>query len=170
MRSRICIDALRRTFALFALATLLAGVLPSQAVASPQATFASLRFEHLWNSADKPVAERRVSRSWTWGPLPWFSTNEPYKQSPEGQRLVQYFDKARMELNNPSDMSGPLQGVTNGLLVVEMVWGRVKLGDGIGADENEQRQPAFELPVAGDWAGRQPSGTCRDERRRHRRL
>ncbi|WP_026370618.1 hypothetical protein [Kallotenue papyrolyticum] len=132
---------------------LLAVVLPTYA-APLHAPFASPRFEQVWNLTDKAIAEGRATRSWMWGPQPGFSTYEPYQQSPGGQRLVQYFDKARMEINDPANTSGPLGGVTNGLLVVEMVSGRIKQGDGIGPDQNEQRQPAYELPIAGDWAGR----------------
>jgi glucose/arabinose dehydrogenase len=56
-----------------------------------------------------------------------------------GKRLVQYFDKARMEQTTPG---GP---VTNGLLTVELLSGRVQTGD----TAFEQRQPAA-VPVAGD--------------------
>src|SRR5438046_584691 len=44
---------------------------------------------------------------------------------------------------------GGLGGVTNGLLVVELVAGRLKLGDGIGPDQNQELPPA-RIPVAGD--------------------
>lgn len=101
--------------------------------------------------ADQAVQEGRTTRSWTWGPRPWFDYREFYQQSPDGLRLVQYFDKARMEINNPETTTGPLGGVTNGLLVVEMVSGRLKLGEGGGDDQNVQHQPAF-IPVAGDIA------------------
>lgn len=131
---------------------LLAVVLPTYA-APLHAPFASPRFEQVWNLTDKAVAEGRATRSWTWGPQPGFSTYEPYQQSPGGRRLVQYFDKARMEINDPANTSGPLGGVTNGLLVVEMVSGRIKQGDGIGPDQNEVAPNVLELPVAGDWAG-----------------
>ena len=113
--------------------------------------FASPRFEQVWRAADEAVQEGRTGRSWTWGPGPWFDYREFYRQSPHGLRLVQYFDKARMEINDPALTGGPLGGVTNGLLPVELVSGRVKLGDGIGPDQFEQREPA-ELPVAGDPA------------------
>lgn len=58
------------------------------------------------------------------------------------RRLVQYFDKGRMELN-----SGPGRGttITSGLLVREMITGNVQLGD----TSFMQRAPA-ELSVAGD--------------------
>ncbi|MCA1669212.1 MAG: hypothetical protein LC793_17835 [Thermomicrobia bacterium] len=56
-----------------------------------------------------------------------------------GQRTVQYFDKGRMELTTPG---GP---VTSGLLVVEMMTGRIQTG----LTAFEQRTPAA-VPVAGD--------------------
>jgi hypothetical protein len=56
-----------------------------------------------------------------------------------GKRLVQYFDKGRMELTNPG---GP---VTSGLLVKEMISGRMQMGDAAF----ETRSPA-RIAVAGD--------------------
>jgi hypothetical protein len=56
-----------------------------------------------------------------------------------GKRLVQYFDKARMEQTTPGG------SVTNGLLTVELLSGRLQTGD----TTFEQRQPAT-VPVAGD--------------------
>lgn len=111
--------------------------------------FASPRFEQLWRTADLAVQQGRTNRSWTWGPQPWFDYHEINKQSPNGLRRVQYFDKARMEINDPTDTSGPLEGVTSGLLVVELVSGRLKLGAGIGMDQNQVRRPST-TPVAGD--------------------
>ncbi len=133
--------------------------LPWQAQAAPwhdRTRFASSRFEQIWRRADEMVAEGRTDRSWTWGPTAWFDYYEFYKQSPSGLRLVQYFDKARMEINNPGNSAGSLGGVTNGLLPVEMVSGRLKLGDGIGPDQNEQREPA-DIPVVGDQANENPN-------------
>ena len=117
--------------------------------------FASPRFQKVWSEADAAVANEQARRSWTWGPSPWFDYREFYKQAPNGLRLVQYFDKARMEINDPANTGGPLGGVTNGLLPVEMVAGRVKLGDGIGPDQYEPRAPA-EIPVAGDPLNENP--------------
>jgi hypothetical protein len=54
---------------------------------------------------------------------------EGYADAAGGQRLVQYFDKARMEINNPAaDPNGAFY-VTNGLLVVEMLSGRLQTGN-----------------------------------------
>ncbi|MDQ6832846.1 MAG: hypothetical protein M3008_05570 [Chloroflexota bacterium] len=49
---------------------------------------------------------------------------EPYKEAPGGTRLVQYFDKARMELTVPAGGR-----VTNGLLTVELKSGKIQVGD-----------------------------------------
>ncbi len=57
-----------------------------------------------------------------------------------GMRVVQYFDKARMELTNPA--TGV---VTNGLLAKELITGQLQTGDALF----EARQPAG-IPVAGD--------------------
>ena len=65
---------------------------------------------------------------------------ERYTKSPGGQREVQYFDKARMEINNPAKGQ-----VTNGLLVVELINGRRQDGDKLFSDAG----PAA-IPVAGD--------------------
>jgi hypothetical protein len=58
------------------------------------------------------------------------------------QRLVQYFDKGRMELNVAS-LGGPT--VTAGLLVEEMITGRVQVGE----TQFVAQAPAA-IPVAGD--------------------
>ncbi len=89
-----------------------------------------------------------------WGPLALAKEGqtEPYKEGSldysesgptnpgQGQRLVQYFDKARMELTNPARGD-----VTNGLLASELIYGRVQTGD----NTFEQRQPAA-VAIAGD--------------------
>ncbi|HEX6291949.1 MAG TPA: hypothetical protein VFZ66_22375 [Herpetosiphonaceae bacterium] len=130
---------------------LCAAALPAHAApwAGNRTAFASPRFEQVWRNADRAVQQGQTNRSWTWGPQPWFDYKEVYRQSPNGLRLVQYFDKARMEINDPGNIAGPLGGVTNGLLTVELVSGRIKLGDGIGPDQNQQAAPA-EIPVAGE--------------------
>src|SRR5437588_10799751 len=73
------------------------GGLPAQAQQS--GSFASPSFQRVWSRTDSLVAQGRVARSWIWGPAPGKSLTEPFKESPAGQRLVQYFDKARMEIN-----------------------------------------------------------------------
>ena len=101
-------------------------------------------FERTWARTDKPVADDVVERTWMWGPEAFTGEiEEDYADAPGGTRVVQYFDKSRMEENayrgtDPWD-------VTNGLLVVEMMTGAIQIGD----DEWKPSAPA-EIPVAGD--------------------
>ncbi|MCA1667852.1 MAG: CAP domain-containing protein [Thermomicrobia bacterium] len=74
-----------------------------------------------------------------WGPMSTATGGiaEAYQEATGGQRLVQYFDKGRMELTNGS--------VTNGLLAKEMIAGTVQTGDA-----RYEVRPAPEIPLAGD--------------------
>jgi hypothetical protein len=92
-----------------------------------------------WSNGDGAVAASTVSRSWLYGPDVVTTRSEPYAESPGGMRTVFYFDKARMELNNPTS------GVSNGLLVTEMVSGGVQVGN----NAFNSYHPAA-IPVAGD--------------------
>lgn len=115
--------------------------------------FADERFARVWSRTDSEMV--RGGRTWYWGPGPWFDYAEFYRQGEHGLRTVQYFDKARMELNNPRDRAGANQGVTNGLLVKELVSGRLQLGD--DPFDVDQRPPA-DVPVAGNPRNANPSG------------
>jgi hypothetical protein len=70
---------------------------------------------------------------------------EEYAESPGHERVVQYFDKSRMEITHPNGDSGADWYVTNGLLVVELVTGRMQIGDA----SFDTREPA-DVNVAGD--------------------
>jgi hypothetical protein len=134
----------RRAQTFAAVALLVCLLLPAGA-ALAEPNFVNNQFQAKWQRADKPVQDgsSNPSRSWLWGPEGFNqpgSTTEPYADSPGGTRQVQYFDKARMELNNPSTGL-----VTNGLLVIEMISGREATGDAT----NLTRKPA-DIPVAGD--------------------
>jgi uncharacterized protein YkwD len=72
-----------------------------------------------------------------WGPPITGGVQEPYKDVSGGQRLVQYFDKGRMELTNGT--------VTNGLLTTQMIAGKIQVGD-----ESFEDRPAPAIPIAGD--------------------
>lgn len=115
--------------------------------AAPTAMFAVPQFEQVWARTDGPVANAAVSRSWIWGPQPGEVRNEPFSGAPGGMRTVQYFDKARMEVNPDADPNSQW-ATTTGLLVVEMVSGRVQTGP----TTYDKRAPA-DLPVAGDAGG-----------------
>lgn len=109
-------------------------------------------FERTWKRTDKPVLDGNVARTWMWGPQPYTcALMEPYDESPGEQRLVQYFDKSRMEITHPGGDTGSIWYVTNGLLVNELISGRMQLGD----NSFENRQPA-DVNVAGD--GDDPTG------------
>jgi hypothetical protein len=131
--------------ALLALPALVAGV----ALAQPQPQqngFADPAFRRVWERTDLPVADHTVARTWFWGPSPNTpGLVEPNKESPNGQRLVQYFDKSRMEINNPAGNPNDQFFVTNGLLTVELISGRMQVGE----SSYETRYPAC-IPTTGD--------------------
>src|SRR4051794_38568039 len=117
-----------------ALALLMAGTAPASAPlvaqAAPKALpasvpFADSSFERVWMRNDQPVASHAAARSWTWGPAPSAAGTEAYADAPDrsGMRLVQYFDKSRMEINNPKASPDDEWFVTNGLLTVELISG-----------------------------------------------
>src|SRR5215831_10803000 len=97
--------------------------------------FANPLFQVQWAAGEAVVPN-------FWGPvaLAHDGQQEPYVEAPGGQRLVQYFDKARMELTNPATNT-----VTNGLLATELITGNRQLGD----NTFQQLTPAG-VPVAGD--------------------
>ncbi len=135
--------ARRRNGSTFALTLLLivALLLPFTLQA---ATFTAPEFRTVWQRTDQLVAEQRVTRTWIWGPEPLLASEEPYSEGRNGVRSVLYFDKSRMEINNP-DAPRDQWYVTNGLLVSEMVRGQIQ----VGAMSFTPR-PAPTIPVAGD--------------------
>ncbi len=123
-----------RSFLLICVAIVVASSAPV-AVAAAQ-TFAAPQFASVWN-----VGEARVPNFW--GPLSLASDGiqEPYNG---GTRLVQYFDKGRMEVTNGQ--------VTFGLLATQMVSGDIQQGD------RSFRHAAPSLvKIAGDADGAGPS-------------
>ena len=138
----------RRLTVPLALLSVVAVDLPIQAAALPQPSpsFAATAFNDLWTRTDSLVAAGDAKRSWFWGPQPnTAGLMEPYAEGAGGQRLVQYFDKSRMEINNPdADPSSPFF-VTNGLLTVELISGRMQTGN----NSFVTRQPS-QTNVTGD--------------------
>ena len=129
-----------------AVGILMVGLLGSQSAVFAQGNaFANPAFQNVWHRTDAPVAEGKVARTWVWGPTPGKSFQEAFKEGPNGQHLVQYFDKARMEINNPNGNPADPFYVTNGLLVVEMISGKVQTG----VNTFEVRSPS-DIRVAGD--------------------
>ncbi len=106
----------------------------------------STPFAATWERTDRPVAEGAADRTWIWGPeASTAAFREAYAETPGGQRVVQYFDKSRMEITNPGGDPGSFWYITNGLLVVEMVTGELQTGMSIF----ESHLPA-NVNVAGD--------------------
>jgi len=102
--------------------------------------FANPAFERQWTSVESVIPN-------FWGPAyaAAAGTNtEPYTEGSvngqPGARLVQYFDKARMELTNPATGT-----VTNGLLTVELKTGQLQLGD-----QNFSGLSPAQIGIAGD--------------------
>lgn len=98
--------------------------------------FADPRFAAVWNEGEGRIAN-------FWGPLRLASDGlqEPYNG---GTRLVQYFDKGRMEVTNGQ--------VTFGLLATQMVTGDIAQGD----DSFRHVAPSL-TKIAGDADGLGPS-------------
>jgi molybdenum ABC transporter molybdate-binding protein len=125
------------------------GVLPFVTQAQPHQqsapAFADPAFQSVWQRTDKPVADGSIKRGFYWGPQPGETKTEQYAEGQGGARLVQYFDKSRMEVNNPAgDKKSPFY-VTNGLLSVELVTGKLQVGD----NKYVVRSPA-EIPLPSD--------------------
>src|SRR6185437_7901989 len=78
--------------------------------------------------------------------------DEPYAESPGGKRLVEYFDKGRMEINDPGADPSSEWYVTSGLLTTELVTGRMQ----VGANTFQKMEPA-QLPVTGDLDNADPA-------------
>jgi uncharacterized protein YkwD len=108
--------------------------------------FGDTAFERIWQQGDGPVAAGQANRSWLWGASPNWVGYEFYEQAkPNSHRLVQYFDKSRMEINDPNQDRNSQWFVSNGLLTLELVSGKMQTGD----NRFEHRSPA-PIPVAGD--------------------
>ena len=123
-----------RLFLLICIAITVGSFASSSVVAAQN--FADPRFASAWNDGEAKVAN-------FWGPLRLASdgVQEPYNG---GTRLVQYFDKGRMELTNGQ--------VTFGLLANQMVTGDIQQGN----DSFRHVAPSL-AKIAGDTDGLGPS-------------
>jgi hypothetical protein len=112
-------------------------------------------FIRVWERSDMPVATLQTTRTWIWGPQANTRLlEEPYRESPGGTRLVQYFDKSRMEITNPRGDRSSIWYVTNGLLATELISGRMQVGDNayelfppaqvnVAGDPDDSRSPTY---------------------------
>lgn len=123
MRRRLCI-----VFALALVVTSLVA-LPVHAAS----LYANPAFEAQWRGDEAKLGN-------FWGPLSLAKEGqqEDYAEAAGGKRLVQYFDKGRMEL-------GADGTVTSGLLGQELISGRVQTGNTTFAN-----RAAYDYPVVGD--------------------
>ncbi len=123
----------RLAYGALGLSLLLTSLLIYQAhIVQGAASYADPAFQQQWQQGEALTPN-------FWGPLATAKDGqqEPYQQAAGGQRLVQYFDKGRMELGGGV--------VTNGLLASEIVKGQIQVGD---ASFQAKDPPA--LPIAGD--------------------
>lgn len=104
-------------------------------------------FETTWARTDLPVANSQATRTWMWGPAAFTSAmEEEYTEGAGGARVVQYFDKTRMEIStDPTADPNSIWYVTNGLLARELVTGELQIGD----NDFVPLEPA-QVNVAGD--------------------
>jgi len=123
-----------RSFLLMCVAIILGSHAPVGVAAAQN--FADPHFASVWNADGGKVPN-------FWGPLRLASDGiqEPYNS---GTRLVQYFDKGRMELTNGT--------VTFGLLATQMVTGDIQQGD-----QSFRHVPPSLAKIAGDADGLGPS-------------
>ncbi len=133
---------------LLGLELVLLTIMPLNAAGSAEFSFADGAFRKVWERPDFPVAMQKATRSFTWGPEGWAFLEEAYAESSGGKRLVQYFDKTRMEITYENANPDGAYYVTNGLLVREMVAGQIQEGN-----EKFRKATASEQPVAGDPVG-----------------
>ncbi|HEX2915570.1 MAG TPA: Gmad2 immunoglobulin-like domain-containing protein [Chloroflexia bacterium] len=121
-------------------------LLVSPIATASAADFASTSFKNLWQYTDYAVQKGVADYSWIWGPNAFTpGLGEWYVDSPGQHRTVQYFDKARMEINDPNASQNSPWYVTNGLLVREMITGDIQVGNSKFIHFTPNR-----IPVAGD--------------------
>src|SRR5687768_10215149 len=108
---------------------ILSSVSVTSAQPSGPGNFADRAFENVWARTDALVSSGDVKRSYYWGPQAGPSMSEQYNEGQGGTRLVQYFDKGRMEINNPNGDRSNRFFVTNGLLTGELVTGLMQVGN-----------------------------------------
>ncbi|MGI8855801.1 MAG: hypothetical protein ACR2JW_08620 [Thermomicrobiales bacterium] len=121
-----------RRLLLFTTIITLFAVVCTAAPLNAAASYADPAFQTQWQQGEAITPN-------FWGPLAGAGPGqqEPYVEATGGQRLVQYFDKGRMELTNGT--------VTNGLLATDIVKGQIQVG-------NNAFQPKASpaIPIAGD--------------------
>src|SRR5215203_552514 len=126
---------------------MLAGVTVLSTMPAFAVDFAHSAFRRTWERTDSLVASGQVSRTWFWGPEPRAAAQEQYLDAPGGTqtRLVQYFDKSRMEINDPNADPNAVFFVTNGLLTIELISGQMQIGNNAFIDRY-----SAQIAISGD--------------------
>jgi len=126
---------------------MLAGVTVISTMPAFAVDFAHSAFKRTWDRTDSLVASGQVSRTWFWGPEPHAAAQEQYLDAPGGTqtRLVQYFDKSRMEINDPNADPNAVFFVTNGLLTIELISGQMQIGNNAFVDRY-----SAQIAISGD--------------------
>ncbi len=109
---------MKKLLLLAVLVLVLVSLLPVRKSETP--TFANPLFEQLWTEQSAAAGNLDL-----WGSQPLLWRVEPYADAPDGRRVVQYFDRGRMELT-PNANGGT--DVTEGLLAQEITTGEIQLG------------------------------------------
>src|SRR3712207_5255418 len=105
-----------------------------------QQGFANDALQAKWERTDGRVAVGASLRPWIWGPAPGRTLTEQFSGLPGNNHLVQYFDKGRMEINDPNgDPDDPFY-VTNGLLAVELISGQMQTGPARSEEHTSELQ------------------------------
>jgi hypothetical protein len=130
---------MRRVALVLSLLALVAALVLPRMAGQAASSFADPKFQQQWEQGEAITPN-------FWGPLSAArdGQQEPYKEAQGGKRLVQYFDKGRMELTNGT--------VTNGLLATEIIKGQIQVGDGLF----EAKDPPA-IPMAGDPDNQAPT-------------
>lgn len=123
----------KQALVVLAAVTALVAALPVREASTPP--FASPAFEQLWLKQQNGQLD-------LWGQTPLAWRIEPYTDAPAGRRLVQYFDRGRMELTAQAGSSRTF--VTQGRLAWELTTGQIALGSDLVA-----RRPPPDLPIDG---------------------
>jgi hypothetical protein len=105
-----------------------------------------------WRAADGEIFSGQAARGWTWGPDVLMAQREPYAGASGGARAAYYFDKSRMEINDPNGDRASPWFVTNGLLVREMLAGQIQVGP-----QSFVRHAPAALTLVGDPLARNPT-------------
>lgn len=107
--------------------------------------------EALWQQADGPVLRGESARGWLWGPAALAVSTEHYDDSPTRTRQMVWYDKGRLDINDPNGDPTSIWYASGAQLVTELVSGALQFG----ADEWVRRDAA-EIAITGDDNQAQP--------------